>query len=219
METSSFDEQIFSEFAGPLSPIGAKQINPSGHSIHVMLGMNGANSAELCNQRLPEVQSLLPGSPKLNQYKTLDYMTNKMDYNGKLTPYSSTPSPSQQQGAAHQPPPKYDYLNGKMDQYTQQQITKMDYGKPMDYNSNANKIDYESHMQMYPQQQSLSAPPPQQQPTMQTLDSPPSIGDKKKADDALNSSTPTTTSDATSTSKKNEKKKGDINGIKKKKTR
>lgn len=73
METSSFDEQIFSDFTGPISPLGAKQLTQGGHSIHVMLGMNPSNSSDMRNQRLPEVQSLLPGSPKLNHYKTLDY--------------------------------------------------------------------------------------------------------------------------------------------------
>lgn len=156
METSSFDEQIFGDFSGPLSPIGAKQISQSGHSIHVMLGMNPSSSTELCNQRLPEVQSLLPGSPKLNHYKNLDYMTNKMDYNGKMTAYSSTPPPPP-------PPPKYDYL-------TPSHMNKIDYSKPMDYNSNAkmdygngsSKIDYDPHMQMY-QQHPPPPPPPQQQ--------------------------------------------------------
>lgn len=215
METTSFDEQIFSDFAGPLSPIGAKQINQSGHSIHVMLGMNPANSNDLCNQRLPEVQSLLPGSPKLSHYKNLDYMTNKIDYNGKLGSYSSH-SPSHQQPP---PPPKYDYLNGKIDQFGGQSMTKIDYTKPMDYNSNANKIDYESHMQMY--QQSTQHPQPQSTAQQMGDGSPSSMNDKKKSDDgnSLGSTTPTTTSDATSTSKKNDKKKGDINGIKKKKTR
>lgn len=220
MESSPFDEQIFSDFAGPLSPLGAKQIPQSGHSIHVMLGMNSGASSDMCNQRLPEVQSLLPGSPKLNNYKSLDY--NKMDYNGKMTPYSSTPPP---------PPPKYDYLNGKMDQYSPNHLTKIDYGKPIDYNSNAkmdyggnaNKLEYDPHMQMYqqPSQQVQPQPPPHSSQPTQSMESPSSMADKKKSDDshALGSTTPTTTSDATSTSKKNDKKKGDINGVKKKKTR
>lgn len=220
METSSFDEQIFSDFAGPLSPLGAKQIQQSGHSIHVMLGMNSGNSSELCNQRLPEVQSLLPGSTKLtNHYKSLDYMNNKMDYNGKMASYSSTPPPP--------PPPKYDYLNGKLDQYSPSHLTKIDYIKPMDYNSNAkidygnnsNKMDYDQHMQMY-QHQTQQQQQHQSQPS-QSIESSSSLCDKKKSDDShsMGSTTPTTTSDATSTSKKNDKKKGDINGVKKKKTR
>lgn len=199
MENSSFDEQIFGEFAGPISPLGAKQLGQGGHSIQVMLGMNSSNGNEMCNQRLPEVQSLLPGSPKLSHYKNLEYINNKVDYNGKMTSYS--------------PPPNY--MNGKLDQYSPNS-NKMDYAKPMEYNSNnvkmeyANnsKIDYEQHMQMY------------QQPS-QSMDSP-TMGDKKKGEDSHSmggSTTPTTISDATSTSKKNEKKKGDVNGVKKKKTR
>lgn len=221
METSSFDEQIFSDFAGPLSPLGAKQLSQGGHSIHVMLGMNPANSSDLCNQRLPEVQSLLPGSPKLNHYKTLDYITNKVDYNGKMSSYSPSPptSSSQQQTLGPPPPPpKYDYLNGKMmDPYGgPTHITKIEYAKPMDY-----KMEYDPQMHMYtqplpPLPQQSHQPQPSQSSSM---GSPSSLNDKKKNDDAMGSSTPTTTSDATSTSKKNDKKKGDMNGVKKKKTR
>lgn len=213
METSSFDEQIFSDFAGPISPLGANKLTQGGHSIHVMLGMNPSNSSDMCNQRLPEVQSLLPGSPKLNHYKPLDYISSKVDYNGKMNSYSPSPPTSSQQP----PPPKYDYLNGKMDQYgAPSHITKIDYAKPMDYNS---KLEYEQQIHMYSQ-----PPLPQQshqsQPSQSSMGSPSSGMDKKKIDDALGSTTPTTTSsDATSTSKKNDKKKGDMNGVKKKKTR
>lgn len=198
MENSNFDEQIFGEFGDPISPLGAKPLTQGGHSIQVMLGMNSVNPNEMCSQRLPEVQSLLPGSPKLTHYKSLDYINNKVDYNGKMASYS---------------PPSY--LNGKIDQYSSNS-GKIDYGKQMEYNPNngkleyisSAKIDYEQHMQMY------------QQPT-QSMDSP-TMNDKKKADESHSmsgSTTPTTISDATSTSKKNEKKKGDINGVKKKKTR
>lgn len=218
METSSFDEQIFSDFAGPISPLGAKQLTQGGHSIHVMLGMNPSNSSDMCNQRLPEVQSLLPGSPKLNHYKTLDYINSKVDYNGKMNSYSPSPPTSSQQP----PPPKYDYLNGKMDQYgAPSHVTKIDYAKPMDYNS---KLEYDQQMHMYSQPPSTLPPLPQQshlpQPSQSSMGSPSSMMDKKKNDDAMGSTTPTTTSsDATSTSKKNDKKKGDMNGVKKKKTR
>ena len=205
METSAFDEQIFGDFASPLSPLSAKQIPQSGHSIQVMLGMNPGNSTDMCSQRLPEVQSLLPGSPKLNHYKTLDYINNKVDYNGKMTSYS--------------PPPKYDYINGKVDQYSPNS-SKIEYAKPMeyapngkmDYGSAPTKIDYDQHM-MY------SQPPQQSQQPSQSMNSP-TMNDKKKDDgSSMGSTTPTTTSDATSTSKKNDKKKNDINGVKKKKTR
>lgn len=193
MESSSFDEQIFGEFGDPISPLGTKTLTQGGHSIQVMLGMNPVNPNDMCTQRLPEVQSLLPGSPKLTHYKTLDYITNKVDYNGKLPSYS---------------PPHY--LNGKMDQYSPNS-NKIDYVKTIEYNPNNGKIDYEQHLQMYQQHQQPS----------QSMDSP-TMGDKKKNDESHSmsgSTTPTTISDATSTSKKNEKKKGDINGVKKKKTR
>lgn len=216
METSSFDEQIFGDFAGPISPLGAKQLTPGGHSIHVMLGMNPPNSSDMCNQRLPEVQSLLPGSPKLNHYKALDYISSKVDYNGKMASYSPSPPTSSQQPI--HPPPKYDYLNGKIDHYgPPSHITKIDYTKPMDYNG---KLEYDPQMHMYSQPPSLPQQSHQTQPSQSSMGSPSSGIDKKKTDDAMGSTTPTTTSsDATSTSKKNEKKKGDINGVKKKKTR
>lgn len=212
METSSFDEQIFSDFAGPLSPLGAKQITQSGHSIHVMLGMNSTGTSDLCAQRLPEVQSLLPNSPKLNHYKTLDYMGNKIDYNTKIASYSPTPPPL--------PPPKYDYLNGKIDQYSSNHLNKIEYGKQMDYNLNAKidygngKIEYDPHMQIYQQV-------PANAHSVPSLPSP-SLNDKKKSDNQQsdqNDNQSVSQSDASSTSKKNEKKKGDINGVKKKKTR
>lgn len=217
METSSFDEQIFGDFAGPLSPLGAKPISQSGHSIHVMLGMNSSGASELCGQRLPEVQSLLPGSPKLNHYKTLDYMGNKIDYNTKINSYSPTASPL--------PPPKYDYLNGKMDQYSPNHLIKNEYGKPMDYNLNAKidygngKLEYDPHMQIYQQIPVSSAASAHQ---MTTAIGSPSINDKKKTEHSQSDQVDNQSisqSDATSTSKKNEKKKGDINGVKKKKTR
>lgn len=247
METSSFDEQIFNDFSGPLSPLGAKQITQSGHSIHVMLGMNSTGSPDMCNQRLPEVQSLLPGSPKLTHYKTLDYMGNKIDYNAhhKVASYSSTPPPP--------PPPKYDYANGKLDQYSPNHMNKIDYTKSMDYNLTAKmdygtgKLEYDPHMQMYQHQQqhqqqqqhhhqvSISATVSQQQQQQPPLPPPtsthhistsqplgsPSMNDKKKVDGQCDQSDnqSVSQSDASSTSKKNDKKKGDINGVKKKKTR
>lgn len=223
METSSFDDQIFNDFSGPLSPLGAKQITQGGHSIHVMLGMNATGSPDMCNQRLPEVQSLLPGSPKLTHYKTLDYMGNKIDYNAKVSSYSPTP------------PPKYDYVNGKMDPYSPNHMNKIEYAKSMDYNLNAKmdygsgKLEYDPHMQMYQQppvstQQQQQHPPPPTSThhisTSQPLASP-SMNDKKKSDGQCDQSDSQSVSqsDASSTSKKNDKKKGDINGVKKKKTR
>lgn len=206
METSSFDEQIFNDFAGPLSPLGAKQI-AQGHSIHVMLGMNPSVSSDMCNQRLPEVQSLLPDSPKLNHYKPLDYMGNKSDYITKIPSYSSTS------------PPKYEYVNGKVDQYSSNQLNKVEYGKPMEMYGNG-KMEYDPHMQMY-QQAAVSVPSNSnhQITTSQSMESS-SMNDKKKGDSCDQSDNQSVSqSDATSTSKKNDKKKGDINGVKKKKTR
>lgn len=208
METSSFDEQIFNDFAGPLSPLGAKHI-AQGHSIHVMLGMNPSVSSDMCNQRLPEVQSLLPDSPKLNHYKPLDYMGNKSDYITKITSYSSTS------------PPKYEYVNGKVDQYASNQLHKVDYGKPMEMYGNG-KMEYDPHMQMY-QQSAVSVPQNsnhQITTSQQSMESA-SMNDKKKGDALCDQSDnqSVSQSDATSTSKKNDKKKGDINGVKKKKTR
>lgn len=216
METSSFDEQIFNDFASPLSPIGAKQIIHSGHSVQGMLSMNATGTQEFSNQRLPEVQSLLPGSPKLNHYKPIDYMVNKIDYSPKIGAYSSTP------------PPKYDYSNGKIDQYPSNHMNKIEYAKPMDYNLNTKmdyvngKMDYDPHMHMY-QQQSIVGPTAaaaHQITTSQTLD-PAQMNDKKKSDNHCDQSDnqSVSQSDASSTSKKNDKKKGDINGVKKKKTR
>lgn len=202
MEPPTFDDQIFGDFSGPLSPLGPKPLNQSGHSIQVMLGMSQSSTSDLCTQRLPEVHNLLPGSPKIDHYKNMDYSNSKIDYSNKMGSYS--------------PSNKYDYVNGKLDHYSSS--PKMEYGKPMDYNSNGkmdyssspNKIDYEHSITMF------------QQPT-QTMDSVNAMNGKKKED----GTTPTTTSsgsintDATSsgTAKKNDKKKGDPNGAKKKKTR
>lgn len=203
MEPPSFD-QIFGDFSGPLSPLGPKPITQSGHSIQVMLGMSQSSTSDLCNQRLPEVHNLLPGSPKIDHYKNMDYSNSKIDYGGKMGSYSPTN--------------KYDYVNGKLDNYSTS--PKMDYGKPLEYNSNGkmeystspNKIDYEHSITMF------------QQPA-QPMDTVNSMNGKKKSDDIT---TPTTTTSAgsistdatsTGTAKKNDKKKGDPNGAKKKKTR
>lgn len=217
METSSFDDQIFNDFASPLSPIGAKQITHGGHSVQGMLGMSASGAQEFSNQRLPEVQSLLPGSPKLSHYKPIDYMVNKIDYSPKIGAYASTP------------PPKYDYANGKIDQYAPpNHMNKIEYAKPMDYNLNTTKMDYvngkmdyDPHMHMYQQQSVVGgAASAHQITTTQQLD-PAQLGDKKKPDNHCDQSDnqSVSQSDASSTSKKNDKKKGDINGVKKKKTR
>lgn len=219
METASFDDQIFSDFTGPLSPLGPKAHNQqSGHSIQVMLGMtqhSQSNSVDtMCNtQRLPEVHSLLPGSPKLpDHYKNLDYNNGKIDYNNSTKIGSYSPSAS-----------KYDYgTSCKLSHFSSS--PKIDYGKTMDYNSNgkleyspsSNKLDYE-HMQMF--QQPVTTGQQQQHQSMDLQ----MVNGKKKLDEPSTSSSPNSvvTSDATSSgsSKKVDKKKGDPNGIKKKKTR
>lgn len=211
METTTFDDQIFGDFTGPLSPLGPKaHSQQSGHSIQVMLGMSQhpQSGDTMCNsQRLPEVHSLLPGSPKLaDHYKNLDYGNTKMDYNNGSKIGSYSPSST-----------KYDYgPSCKLSHYSSSPKI-IDYGKPMDYNSNgkleyaspSNKLDYEQ-MQMFQQ--------PQQQPMDVQM-----VNGKKKPDEPSTTSSPNSvvTSDATSTgsSKKGDKKKGDPNGVKKKKTR
>lgn len=251
MEPSNFDDQIFSDFAGPLSPLGPKPLQPqSGHSIQVMLGMTSvqppSSATELCPQRLPEVHSLLPGSPKLDHYKTLDYgSAQKVDYSTKLGCYS--------------PSPKYDYVTLKLDQYSPGGGHKIDYGKaPLDYGPNPNgKIDYSptstkmdyDHMQMFSPQpptqvqpvvsQTTGQPPPSVQPPSSNGQSPHhhpmdsasamnGIGKKGKGDDVSATVSTTSTGSIASASdsstgnnntKKNDKKKGDPNGVKKKKTR
>uniref|UniRef100_W8B7W9 Retinal homeobox protein Rx2 n=1 Tax=Ceratitis capitata TaxID=7213 RepID=W8B7W9_CERCA len=107
MEHTTFDDQIFNDFSGPLSPLGAKPLTPAGvgvgaagtHGLHpVMIGLP-ANSVlqhnsngEMCNQRLPNCNTLLPGgSPKLDPYKTTDY-GQKLEYSAvnKMGCYSPT---------------------------------------------------------------------------------------------------------------------------------
>ena len=122
MESSGFDDQIFNDFSGPLSPLGAKAIQATnGHSIQVVLGPNDY-SASANVQRLPQVDSLLSaGSPS---YKNIDYShakyesqyspnnnnNNKIEYvstNGRID-YSPT--------SHHQ---KIDYANKQMFQQPQ----------------------------------------------------------------------------------------------------
>ncbi|XP_055911798.1 keratin, type I cytoskeletal 9-like [Eupeodes corollae] len=161
MEHTPFDDQIFGDFSGPLSPLGAKPLQPqSGHSIHVMLGMpsvvqhSSPGVVEMCT-RLPDCNTLLPGgSPKMDPYKSIDY-GQKMDYVpvNKLSCYSPTL--------------KYEYITTKLDQYSPPGgnssnggLIVRDYGKSMEYHHNNGKMDYSSpsphskmeydhHMQMF----------------------------------------------------------------------
>lgn len=117
MEHSAFEDGIFSDFAGPLSPLDGKPLTPTSsamtsvsHGMHsVMLSlppgatvMHQNNTADLCSQRLPDCQTLLSagGSPKMDPYKssTPDYET-KMEYVTKMGCYSPTQ--------------KYEYLTGQ----------------------------------------------------------------------------------------------------------
>ncbi|XP_053957556.1 homeobox protein Hox-B3 [Anastrepha ludens] len=143
MEHATFDDQIFNDFSGPLSPLGAKPLAPSAtgvgtsgpHGLHpVMLGLppnsvlqhNG--SGEMCSQRLPDCNTLLPGgSPKLDPYKTPDY-GQKLEYGSvnKMGCYSPTQ--------------KYEYITAV----------------PPNVN-NQHKLD---HHAAHPQQYSVTPPPP-----------------------------------------------------------
>ncbi|XP_073825232.1 homeobox domain-containing protein reversed polarity [Musca autumnalis] len=102
MEHSAFEDQIFSEFSGPLSPLDGKPLTPTSvaHGMHsVMLSlppgstvMQHPGSTDLCSQRLPDCQTLLSStSPKMDAYKssTPDY-DNKMEYVTKMGCYSPT---------------------------------------------------------------------------------------------------------------------------------
>ncbi|XP_065361323.1 transcription factor mef2A [Calliphora vicina] len=107
MEHSAFEDGIFSDFAGPLSPLDGKPLTPTSaamttvaHGMHsVMLSlppgatvMHQSNNSDLCSQRLPDCQTLLAaGSPKMDPYKssTPDY-ESKMEYVTKMGCYSPT---------------------------------------------------------------------------------------------------------------------------------
>lgn len=208
MESQGFDNQIFGEFSGPLSPMGAKAIvahhiphhghhpNQSNHSVQVMLALSHSQQQQQGNDspcaRLPEVHTLLPGSPKLEHYKSsIDYQRSEYQPNGQYSPQNAKNLQ------------EYTIVNGKPD-YSPQRI---------EYSSD--------HMTVFHQ------PPP-------GLMSSPGSSNLKKAKDSLDisgTSTPSTTTsstgsnDASSTTngnkKANEKNKSktDSNGAKKKKTR
>ncbi|XP_055640485.1 homeobox protein aristaless-like 4 isoform X2 [Toxorhynchites rutilus septentrionalis] len=206
MESTGFDDQMFSEFNDTLSPLGTKAIHASGtngHNIQVVLGIN-QSSPDSCTQRLPEVNSILAaGSPN---YKNIDYTNlNKVEYhpNGKMDAQYSPNSN------------KMDYIN----YYNAN--GRVEYSPPskgVDYGGG--KLEYESTMTMFQQPSPITSTS-----SLNGLNDP----NKRKHDDsASGSSTPTTTTSisngssvdsASSSSKKNDKKKSDPNGIKKKKTR
>lgn len=218
MESSQFDDQIiFSEFAGPLSPIGSSANNKNlqsqnnSHSIQVMLGMStGGQQHPSSEMRLPEVHSILPGSPKIDHYKN-------MDYSGKID-YSSAPSKLVDTYSSHN---KMDYVNVKLDYSPNGPPpgTKLDYspnGK-IEYGS---KLDYD-HLPMFQQ------PQPLESTSITTING---IGSMKRKSEELNSPGGSSTHSNSngqsgsecsgqSSAKKNDKKKSDPNGVKKKKTR
>lgn len=200
MESSGFEEQIFGEFSGPLSPIGAKAVvhhTANGHSIQVMLGM--PSDACQSTQRLPDVHNLLPGSAKTlsDHYKSLDTY-DKLDYqpNGKLVDAC--------------------YGDEKIVDY------KMEYSpsgsKIIEYVNGGGKAEYSPSRIEYATENVFHQ--------VQGMSSSPNRNNNKKSEDG-GSSTPNATStsstDASSTTngnKKSEKsKKTDANGGKKKKTR
>lgn len=242
METSAFDDQIFGDFSTPLSPIDKNIAVPQPNGqIHILMGVPSQNShspneLQCGSQRLPDVHSLLPGSPKKDHYKGMDY--NLMDY-GKVGSYSPTHALQNHQimtsGANVQ------LVNGKMQTYTPMNVHKLDYiGGGMSSNNHP-KMEYDPY-QGYGQHQNLIPHPSHmdgsmggQMNGMGTM--------KRKSEESLNnssgSSTPIlasssngqndcsqgagnpsgTNAGGVSTPKKNDKKKSDPNGVKKKKTR
>lgn len=210
MESQGFDDQMFGEFSGPLSPMGAKAIiahphalahhghHPGqGHSIQVMLGMSHVPGGDPQQQRLPEVHTLLPGSPKLDHYKTISYDSRTGEYqpNGQYSPQT---------------------INGSKSDYSPQ------------------RIEYTNADGM---QQVFHQPPPSSQQHLIASNSPGGVAGMRKLNeklDASGASTPNTTASSTSSndaaassttngSKKANENKGkgktDNNGVKKKKTR
>lgn len=132
MEHSAFEDQIFSEFSGPLSPLDGKSLTPTSsvmttsHGMHsVMLSlppgatvMQHINSGDLCSQRLPDCQTLLSaGSPKMDPYKssTPDY-DQKMEYVTKMGCYSPTQ--------------KYEYLTAAPNGATSHKMDHHQYSPP-----------------------------------------------------------------------------------------
>lgn len=240
METSSFEDPMFSEFSPELNPMGPKAIQhhhylttPSHHHHHhqpIMIGNGDINHQHTRLPGISEIQQVLPGnSPKLDggHYKTLEYSHVKLESpsyspNGNLNGNTTT----------------------KLETYS---VTGSNGGQKLEYTSNgqyspnAKIIEYststvpgqqhiEQHIQLYHQPQSLDGN--QQTALINGNDG----NFKRKSDENLNnlsgSPTPTTIinssispSDANSTTnalnKKPsvDKKKNDPNGVKKKKTR
>lgn len=233
MESSQFDDQIiFSEFAGPLSPIGSAnnknlQSQNSSHSIQVMLSMpppppgtSAQHPPPPSDMRLPEVHSILPGSPKIDHYKNMDY-SSKIEY-------SNVP-PKMDAYSAHA---KMDYINGKLEYSPNgSSSVKLEYspngpaGVKLEYSPNG-KIEYTSKMD-YDHMSMFQQPQPLEPTTITTMNG---MGGMKRKSDDINSPDGSSTNSngngqsgsecgGQSSVKKNEKKKSDPNGVKKKKTR
>ncbi|XP_013110517.2 homeobox protein Hox-B3a [Stomoxys calcitrans] len=166
MEHSAFEDQIFSEFSGPLSPLDGKPLTPTSsamtsvsHGMHsaVMLSLppgatvmqhpNSENPHEF--QRLPDCQTLLSsGSPSTPDYD------HKMEYVTKMGCYSPTQ--------------KYEYLtasNGaNSHKLEQQQSPANNHQNPpngLGHHYNNNKPlthQHPHHQQQQQQQQHLHSP-------------------------------------------------------------
>lgn len=234
METSSFEDPMFSEFStdvlATMAPkaiqhhhyITAAHHHHHHHGQQIMIG-NGGSGEINQHTRLPaisEIQHVMSGnSPKLDggHYKTLDYSHVKME--------SPTYSPNQV---------KIEYLNGnnssKLEPYSLGNGQYSPNGKIIEFSGQQH---IEQHIQLYHQPQPLDG----NQQTQATLINGADGNFKRKSDENLNnlsgSPTPTTiinsssispsdgNTSSTSSNKKPsvDKKKNDPNGVKKKKTR
>lgn len=152
MEHNSFDDQIFGDFGDSLTPLGPKPIQAhhishnnhhhqpqhhqqsGNHSIHVMLG--GGQDMCQTQTRLPECNTILPGSPSLREvYAPLDYGNCQ-----KVSDYISI-----NKLGCYSPTQKYDY---KLDEYSpQQKLHSLDY-----HHQNGEQQQHHQHhphMQIY----------------------------------------------------------------------
>jgi hypothetical protein len=215
METSGFEDQMFSEFSSDsvLNPMGPKAIQQhhfvTSHHHPIIIGsINGQH------QRLPDVHQILPGnSPKIDHYKNIDYGHVKIE----SSPYS--------------PNGKIEYHNGtsKLESYPSSAGPKLEYISNSQFSPNSKIMEYTTHveqMQLFSPSQSLDGH--SQQSIINGTDG----NFKRKSNENLNnltaSPTPSTinsisTEDSNTSISVNkkplEKKKNDPNGVKKKKTR
>ncbi|KAL5274068.1 repo family protein [Megaselia abdita] len=156
MEPSTFDEQIFGDFGDSLTPLGPKptqahHINnhhhhhhqqqlshhqSGNHSIHVMLG--GGQDMCQTQTRLPECNTILPGSPSLREvYGPLDYGNCQ-----KVSDYISI-----NKLGCYSPTQKYDY---KLDEYSpQHKLHSLDYHHNGEQQHPPHHHQHHSHMQIY----------------------------------------------------------------------